>query len=70
MLSASLSLVNTSDDVGSVFDGLLSVESTMFTSHSLYQNLGMLVDKNVWSSSIGIDTSFSHIKEALRLDRS
>jgi len=57
VLSSSLSLVDTSDNVGSILDGLLCVESSVFTSHALNEDLGVLVDEDVWHSLLGVDAS-------------
>lgn len=57
MPSIGLSLVDSTDNIGSVFNRLLGVESSVFTCHTLDKNLGMLVNENEWLGLFGIDTS-------------
>jgi hypothetical protein len=57
VLSSSLSLVDTSNNTGTIFDGLLSVESSVFTSHALNEDLGVLVNEDMWHGLLGVDAS-------------
>ena len=76
MLRSSLSLVYTSDIFSAVSVGLLSMESSlnvslvftyMFTSHTLDENLGVLVDEYIRLGLSGIGKSPLHtIENALR----
>lgn len=65
MSAAGLPLVNTADNFRTVSDGLFRVESTLhmvnideytyvFASHTLHENLGVLVDEDVRLSFLGI----------------
>lgn len=74
MLRSSLSLVHTSDIFSAVSVGLLSMESSlnvslvftyMFTSHTLDENLGVLVDEYIRLGLLGVDSSFEGVDEAL-----
>ena len=74
MLRSSLSLVYTSDIFSAVSVGLLSMESSlnvslvftyMFTSHTLDENLGVLVDEYIRLGLLGVDSSFEGVDEAL-----
>ena len=74
MLRSSLSLVYTTDIFSAVSVGLLSMESSlnvslvftyMFTSHTLDENLGVLVDEYIRLGLLGVDSSFEGVDEAL-----
>lgn len=74
MLRSCLSLVYTSDIFSAVSVGLLSMESSlnvslvftyMFTSHTLDENLGVLVDEYIRLGLLGVDSSFEGVDEAL-----
>ena len=74
MLRSSLSLVHTTDIFSAVSVGLLSMESSlnvslvftyMFTSHTLDENLGVLVDEYIRLGLLGVDSSFEGVDEAL-----
>ena len=67
VLSASLSLVDSSDHIRPVLNGLLSVEGSLvheletnqnetyvLTSHALNQHFGVLVDEHEWLSFLGV----------------
>jgi hypothetical protein len=67
MLRAGLSFVDTSDIFGAIGERLLSMECTMFTSHTLDKDLGVLIDEHVRLSLGGIGESPLQICEnALR----
>jgi len=57
VLSSGLSLVDTSNNSCSILDRLLCVESTVFTRHALNEDLGVLVDEDVWHGLLGVDAS-------------
>ena len=47
MDTSSFSRINSSDHLSSIFDGLLCMESTLVTSDSLADHLGVLVDPHI-----------------------
>ena len=68
MLGIGLSLIDSTDNIGTVFNRLLGVESSLhkfqingityvFTGHTLNKDLGVLVNEYVWLSLFGIETS-------------
>lgn len=57
MLGIGLSLIDSTNNFGTVLNRLFGVEGSVFTGHSLYEDLGVLVDENVWLGLLGIDTS-------------
>jgi hypothetical protein len=63
MLSASLSLVDSTNDVSTILDRSLGVEGSMLTGNSLYEDLGVLVDENMWSSLSSVETSLHNMEE-------
>ena len=47
MLGSSLSFINSSNNIRSISNRLLSVESTMLSCHTLHENSSVLIDKNM-----------------------
>jgi hypothetical protein len=67
MSSASLSLVDSTNNIGSVFNGLFGMEGSVFTGHSLDENLGVFIDENVRLGLLGVYTSLESVNKALSL---
>lgn len=79
MLGTRLSLIDTSNNLGAILDGLLGVESSLdhfesneistyvFAGHTLHENLGVLVDEDVWLGLLGVDTSRHDVEDVFDL---
>jgi len=67
VLCTSLAMVNTTDHVGAISNSAFSVESTVLASHTLADDLGVLVDKDVGFSTggVGRETTSSCAKSGL-----
>lgn len=63
MLGAALSLVDATNNLGAVGNRLLSMEGTVLTSHTLDEDLGVLVDEHVRLSLLRVDTSLKSVHE-------
>lgn len=61
MLRAGLSLVDSTNILGAIGERLFSMESSMFTSHTLNEDFGVLIDEYIRLSLRGISESPLHI---------
>jgi len=61
MHSASLSFVDSTNNLGSVFNGLFGMEGSVFTGHSLDENLSVFIDENVRLGFLGVYTSLESV---------
>lgn len=65
MDSTCLSFIDTTNNTSAVFNRLLSMESSMFTGHTLNEYLSVFVNENMGLGFFSIYTSLSCLKDHL-----
>jgi len=63
VLRSCLLLIDTSNNLGTIGNRLLSMEGSVFTSHSLYEDLGVLVNEDVGLGRISVNGSEHRVNE-------
>jgi len=67
MLGACLLLIDSSDNLGTICNRLLGMESTVFTGHALHKYFGVLIDENVWLRFLGISSTEQCVNDLVSL---